>query len=199
MLCSCPVGTAIDDITAYTCPVDVREIQKIAFWRTGNHIDTVALLITLATWTTMKSAADGTHVVVTPFLNNPRFEGGDVITFGGGTETRNGNPEVVGMNPTKFTINAIHWSSAQKRNMKDLMCEQLDAIFINNEGKFIHTLATGGIIVEGFPVQSFYISDRKVGNRITPDLFEISFTLAEGWDDYLTITDPTAAFNALTL
>lgn len=199
MLCKCPVGTHIDAITAYSCPVDVREIQKMVFWRAGvaNHIDTVADLITLSTWTALKAASDNTKAIVTPFLNNPVVEPGDVITWGGGTETRDGIPEIVGVNPTKVTIKGTHWQSEIKRDIRELMCESLEVIFINNEGKFIHRL--DGLLVKGFPIRAFYIKDRAIGNRTTPDQFEIGFMLPEAWDDYLTITDPTANFNALTL
>lgn len=197
MICTCPVGTYIDTITAYTCPVDVREVQKIVFWRAGNEIANVATMILLATWTTLKAKTDSTKAIVTPFLNNPTFEPGDVITWGGGTETRDGIPEIVGVNPTKFTIKGAHWQSAIKRDIRELMCESLEAILINNEGKFIHRL--DGVKVKGFPISAFYIKDRMVGNRTTPDQFEIGFQMAEGWDDYLTITDPTANFNAKTL
>jgi len=196
LTCACPAPTAIANITAITCPQNVGQIQRMVFARSIDIAD-VATLILEATWTSLFSAADDTHAVPTPLIDNPVVEPGAVITIGSGNEVRNGIPKIVGSDPTKFTFTLRTFPEATIRDLKLLMCESpLEVIFVQEDGQFVHLL--NGTLVEGFPVHELRISDRKIGGFNALDEHMLEFSMAENWSDYLTITDPTANFNPLT-
>jgi len=197
LTCTCPVATAIGDIGALTCPENVGQIQRLVFWRGGNSFATVAALIVEASWTTLLSAADSTHAVITPLIDNPVVEPGAVMAIGSGNEVRNGIPKIVGNEPTSFTFTMRNYSVSIIRAIKELMCEpSLEVIFVQEDSKFVHRL--DGLLVKGFIVNSLRVSDKKIGGFNALDEHTLEFKLAENWSDYLTITDPTANFDPLT-
>jgi len=199
LTCTCPTATSISNITAITCPENVGQIQKMVFARSIDIAD-VATAILALTWTNLFAAADDTHAVPTPLIDNPVIEFGAIITVGSGNEVRNGIPKVVGSEPTKFSFTLRTFPVATIRSMKELMCEpDLEVIFVNEDGYLIHTVdAATGILVEGFPVSEYWISDKKIGGFNALDEHMMEFSMPENWSDYLTITDPTANFNPLT-
>ena len=195
LTCSCPTPTAIADITALTCPENVGQIQRLVFARSFS-LTTVANMILEATWTTLFAAADDTHAVFTPLIDNPVVEPGAVITVGSGNEVRNGIPKIVGNEPTSFSFTLRNFPVATIRQLKELMCEpDLQVIFVQEDSKFVHPI--NGVIPEGFPVQGLRISDKKIGGFNALDEHMLEFKCSENWSDYLTITDPTANFDPL--
>ena len=104
--CSCPLPTAIGDITPNTCPDNFGQIQKVIFQRRGFVFDgTVGKDITLlADWQALQVAADDTKIQVSPFAYNSIITAGESITNGGGDNTTlNGEVELVGVNPSVYT------------------------------------------------------------------------------------------------
>jgi len=197
LTCECPVPTAIGDIGDLTCPENVGQIQRLVFWRGGNSIATVAALILEATWTTLFAAADDTHAIFTPLIDNPVCEPGAVMTVGSGNEVRNGIPKIVGNEPTNFVFTMRNFTPAIIRAIKELMCEpSMEVIFVQEDSKFVHVI--DGVLVKGFPVQGLRISDKKIGGLNALDEHTLEFKCPENWSDYLTITDPTANFDPLT-
>jgi hypothetical protein len=181
-----------------TCPTDVGQIQKLIFWRRGNEIADVATMILAATWTSLKAATDSTKAVVSPFIDAPVFEVGDFVEEGSGNEVRDGIPHIMGSGNTKFTCKVYSPSSAVMREFKDLMCESLDVILVNENGFFVHHLDSASD-VQGFPIYNLGVKDRYIGGFQASDYFDVVFYLRPNWADNLTITDPTANFSALDL
>jgi hypothetical protein len=196
--CTCPVPTCIATFSAVTCPVDASQIQKLIFWRRGNEIADVAALILSATWSALKAATDSTKAVVSPFIEAPTFEIGDFVEEGSGNEVRDGIPHIKGSGNTKFTCKVYSPSSAILREFKELECETLDVIFVNENGHFVHHVDLAAD-VQGFQVVNLGVKDRMIGGYQASDYFDIVFYLRPNWSDYLTITDPTANFSALDL
>lgn len=195
LTCSCPTPTAIGEIGAITCPENVGQIQRLVFARSID-IATVAALILEATWTALFAAANDTHAVFTPLIDNPVAEPGGVITVGSGNEVRNGIPIIVGNEPTKFTFTLRQFPASVIRSLKELMCEpELEVMFVQEDSKFVHVI--NGVLVEGFPIYGFRVSDKKIGGFNALDEHTLEFSMKENWSDYLTITDPTANFDPL--
>lgn len=197
---TCPVPTCLGSITAITCPEDFGQIQKLIFWRSGNSIATDVLVKTQSTWTTLKAAADSTKAVVTPFLSGLTTEIGKAKEFGSGNDVRNGIPIVVGSDPTKVTVKLYEYPQQTIRDLKALMSESLlEVILVNENGWFGMRKTAAGVINYGFPIQSFFVSDKNLGGFDQPDHNELSFQLPANWSDYFTVIDPTANFSALDL
>lgn len=198
-ICDCPVPSYIGSIitTLTPCPETFGQTQKFIFWRSGNSIASVATMIIQATWTTLLAATGSTKAVVSPFIHNPVTEVGVVKEFGSGNEVRDGIPIMIGREMTKFTCRIYDHAESYIRALKELECENLEVILVNGEGEFGHRL--DGTVVKGFPIRSFFVSDRKLGGFDEPDVHEIQFSFKPNWSDYFTITDPTANFNALDL
>ena len=104
-LCSCPAATALTTIPAAGCPETFGQIQKIAFQRlkkadgTENKFTTSNDIKLKASWTALMAAADGSKVVVSPYVQAPTNEAGSARTFGGGNETLGGIELVIGREP----------------------------------------------------------------------------------------------------
>ncbi len=195
LTCACPTPTAIGDITPLTCPENVGQIQRLIFARSID-IATVAALILEATWTALFAAADDTHAVYTPLIANPVVEPGAVVTVGSGNEVRNGIPQIVGNEPTKCTFTLRNFSAQTIRELKELECEpDLQVMYVQEDSNFVHVI--NGVLVEGFPIFGFRLSDKKIGGFNALDEHTLEFSMKENWSDYLTMTDPTANFDPL--
>ena len=198
--CTCPVGTYLTSIGTLTCPESFGQTQKLIFQRkaaSATGYGSVSTVIVLATWTTLKAATDDTKAIITPFVSGVTSEVGKAKEFGSGNEVRNGIPIIFGCDPTKVTVKLYEYPESLIRNMKLLACEALEVGFINENGHF--GLNVSGAVYHGFPIQSLFISDRKLGGFDEPDYHEMTFSLAANWSDYFTIVNPTANFSALDL
>ena len=95
-LCTCPAAASLSAIDAVTCPESFGQIQKIAFQRlrkadgTKNSFTNSASILLKASWTAKTAAADGTKIVISPYIQAPSQEAGSPRTFGGGNETLGG-------------------------------------------------------------------------------------------------------------
>jgi len=196
--CTCPVPTSIGNIitTLNPCPVDFGQVQKMIFWRVGNTLSTASAILE-AEWTTLLSATDSTKAVVTPFVGAPTMEGGEPIEFGSGNEVRDGNAIILGAESTSFA--AVIYSAEQTvmDAFKELMCDALEVIYINSEGKFAGSVV--GTAMGGFPVYSLFVGDKKLGGYDSPDTNAVQWKHKQNWSDTFQIIDPTANFNALNL
>lgn len=207
MICTCPAATALTDITAVTCPENFGQIQKIAFQRlvasgVKNSFTTLAPIDTLASWTALKSAADSTKVVVSPYINAPTVEAGEARTFGGGNDTLGGIEEILGANPTTFSAVLRKMPSATVRDLKKLMCEA-DAgnlgVYLFDENGMIGAIQDGTTPTTYYPipVRSLFVGDKSLGGFEAPDTNAISWSFLPDWSDYLAKVAPKD-FNPLT-
>lgn len=207
MICTCPAATALTTITAVTCPENFGQIQKIAFQRlvasgVKNSFTTLNDIKLLASWTTLKAAADSTKIVVSPYINAPTVEAGEARTFGGGNDTLGGIEEILGANPTSFSAVLRKMPAATIRDLKKLMCEA-DAgnlgVYLFDENGMIGALQDSSVLTTYYPipVRSLFVGDKSLGGFESPDSNTISWSFLPDWSDYLAKVAPTD-FNPLT-
>jgi len=200
--CQCPAGASIPSVPNATCPQDFGQIQKIIFQRifatgTTKNTMTKANAATLAAWTALFSANDGTKAVITPYVEAPTSDGGDAITYGGGNDTLGGVTKVVGTNPTNMTFALRQIVQSIAKGLKALMCElNMGVYFVNGDGQIM-----GKEISEGnfgpIPIQTLFVGDLKLNGLETPDENALTFSLPANWSDDIAIITPSD-FNPLT-
>ena len=200
--CQCPAGASIPSVPNATCPQDFGQIQKIIFQRifssgTTKNSMTKANAATLAAWTALFSANDGTKAVITPYVEAPTPDGGDAITYGGGNDTLGGMVKVIGTNPTNMTFALRQIVQSIAKALKALMCElNMGVYFVNGDGQIM-----GKEVSEGnfgpIPIQTLFVGDLKLNGLETPDENALSFSLPANWSDDVAIITPSD-FNPLT-
>lgn len=200
LLCACPSPTALVTIPAQTCPINILQVQKAAFQRSGWVWDgTTGKDITLAAdWTALKAATDDTKVVVTPYIYEVAITPGEAITIGGGDNTTlNGVPQLTGINPTTVVMKLRQASAAVIAAIKALMCEQgLVAYFFNEAGQIICLKIGSTTTYKGLTAQTFFCGDTSNEGFGTLDNNMISFSIPQGWSASMAVITP--AFNPLT-
>ena len=205
MICTCPAATSLKDITAVACPENFGQIQKIAFQRlvasgVKNAFTSVSDIKLLASWTALKSAADSTKVIVSPYVNAPTTEAGEARTFGGGNETLGGIEEILGSNPTSFSAVLRKMPAATIRDLKALMCEDGNlGVFLFDENGAIGAIQDASVATTFYPIpiRAFFVGDKSLGGFEAPDSNVISWQFLPDWSDYLVKVAPTD-FNPLT-
>lgn len=213
--CGCPLGAHINDLTVAACKVAFGQTQKLLFQRiyssgaTKNSFpaagsgDTPAegSIVLKASWTPKLSAADGTKVTVSPYVQNPETEPGAARTFGGDNQTRGGVPITIGREPTAFTGVFYQESQDTMEAMKDYYCEELGVYLIDEYGN-IGCLADNVANPTAYypiPIQEFFVGDLKLGGYSEPDSNAINFSFLPNWSDKFTIVkQSTMNFNPLS-
>ena len=206
--CPCPANTALTTIPAQGCAQSFGQIQKVAFQRinsaagTKNSFTAAAAIGVKASWTALMAAADGTKIVVSPYIQAPTVEAGSARTFGGGNETLGGVEMVIGREPTAFTgaIRAVQQSVIKA--MKDLQCEAVAdnlGVYLFDENGNICALQdqTTATTFYPIPIRSLFIGDKTFGGLEAPDSNAISWSFLPNYSDDLAIVVPTD-FNPLT-
>ena len=189
----CPRPTAIASAVTVLnpCPSDVGQIQKLVFWRRGQSIASVATAVISTTWTTLLAATGDTKAIVTPFIANVELAASEPREFGGGNETRWGAPIRKGGSSPVFTASMYQVDQDVIAALKDLACEALDVVMINESNQFVYSDA--GAVFAGFQVAnvSFFVSDKGIGGLDDADMNTITFNLKPNWSDTLEITTET--------
>ena len=207
-LCTCPAAAALTSIPAASCPESFGQIQKIAFQRlrkadgTKNSFTSSASILLKASWTAKEAAADGTKIVISPYIQAPSQEAGSPRTFGGGNETLGGVEIVIGREPSTFT--GVIRSVPQNviKALKALQCEaQADnlGVFLFDENGAIECVQDENVATTFYPIpiRSLFIGDKAHGGLEAPDSNAIQFTFLPNYSDNLKISVPTD-FNPLT-
>jgi len=205
LICNCPLGAEIGDITVPTCPEDFGQVQKVVFQRTKDGTTTNIITIgttdpaVLATWTALKAASDNTKVTVSPFIQSPETEPGSIREFGGGNATLGGIPITLGANPTTFSGQIFRVRQDVIEALKGYMCEELSIFLVNEHGHIAGVTDDIGTptTFKGFPIQSFFVGDRNLGGFEEPDSNAISWAWPSNWSDKFYVVTPTD-FNAKT-
>lgn len=201
--CGCPAGKHLEDLTIEECKESFGQIQKILIQRiyntTGvkNTLITTGTAVTKAALTALTSAADGTKLIVSPYIQNPTTEPGAARTFGGGNATLGGIEIVIGREPTTFS--GIIYQEAQStiKSLKSYSCEQIGVYLIDEYGNI-------GAIKEDskyypIPVDKFFVGDKKLGGFEEPDSNTIEWSFYPNWsDDLVIIKRDELDFNPLT-
>lgn len=206
--CTCPAATALTSIPAAFCPVTFGQIQKIAFQRlrqangNKNSFTSSASILLKASWTAREAAADGTKIVISPYIQAPSQEAGSPRTFGGGNETLGGVEIIIGREPSTFT--GVIRSVDQKviKALKSLQCEASAdnlGVYLFDENGAIEAVQdeTTANTFYPIPVRSLFFGDKVHGGLEAPDSNAIQFTFLPNYSDQLSIQVPTD-FNPLT-
>lgn len=207
-LCTCPAAASLTAIDAVTCPQTFGQIQKIAFQRlrqangTKNSFTNSASILLLASWQAKMSAADGTKIVISPYVQAPTQEAGGPRTFGGGNETLGGVEEIIGREPSTFK--AVLRSVPQNiiAQLKKLQCEAQGGnlgVYLIDENGAIEAIQDSATATTFYPIpiRSLFIGDKAHGGLEAPDSNAIQFSFLPNYSDQLSIQVPTN-FNPLT-
>lgn len=197
----CPKATAWTSAvtTLFPCPVEFGQIQKLIFWRRGNKIASLATALISTTWTSLLIATAASKAFVCGFVIG-KVTPGDPREAGGGNETKDGIPVVIGQNPSSAEFMAIQWDQDAITALKKLQCEALDVLFINENGQFMYadTLYNGTASgFYGFPIAGLSVNDLEFGDFDGKDQNKIKFYLPSNWSNLAEISAATSF--ALTL
>lgn len=189
-VCQCPVSTTLTSIVTdiNDCKVEVGQIQKAIFWRHGNYLTAIASAVASAVWTAHLTATGDTKCVVTPFISItvPPTE---VREVGSGNEVRDGIPIQMGTLSVKAEGHIWQADSDIIRALKKLSCEDLDVMFINENNQLVYDNQSSR--VNGFRVNSLFVSDKSMGSYTDGTKNMFHFYLAGGWSDYATLSTAT--------
>jgi len=197
----CPKSTTLASAVTvlYPCPQEFGQIQKLIFWRRGNKIASLATALISTTWTTLLTATGATKALVAGFTIG-KITPGDPREAGGGNETKDGIPVVIGNNPSTAEFMLIQQDQDVIKQLKKLQCESLDVIPVNENGQFMYAdTLFGGIATGfyGFPVAGLSIGDLETGDFDGKDQNKLKFFLPANWSNDAEISAATSW--ALTL
>ena len=212
LICQCPAATAIETIPAVSCPENFGQIQKVAFQRllkadgTRNAFTSSASILLKASWTALLAAADGSKIVVSPYINAPADSGGDARMTSGGNDDLGGMPSVLGGEPVQFTGSLRSVPQSVIKAMKPLMCEanvgNLGVYLFDENGKIecvAESTGTNPVVTSYYPIpiRALFIGSKIHGNYDAKDSNAISWYYPDNYSDKLVILTPTD-FNPLT-
>lgn len=202
--CGCPAGAHLADLEIADCKESMGQIQKVLFqrvYKSAGTLNSMTAPTQKATYTSLLSAADGTKMIVSPYIQNPTSEPGAARTFGGGNQTLGGIEITIGREPTTFT--AIIYQESQKTiaQLKQYMCENVGVYLIDENGNI-------GCIVDNIgnptsympiPIGKLFVGDKKLGGFEEPDSNTIEWSFFPNWsDNFYIIKRDTLDFNPLT-
>jgi hypothetical protein len=187
---TCPLPTAIGDLSAITCAEHFGQIVKIAFQRVGNPFTDIG---DETEWTTVLAAADDTHVAITPFCENVIIPAGEPITEGGDDNTTLfGQAIIVGQGQVQVTGRFRGMPAANYVELAALISEagsynQIGVYLINEFGQVISR--GSGTAGEVFPIQSFFIGSVGSEGFNTHNFHNFAWNFPGTWSDEVLITD----------
>lgn len=207
LVCQCPAAASLTTIPNVACAENFGQIQKVAFQRlvkadgTKNSFTSTASILLKASWTALLAAADGSKVVISPYINAPADGGGDARMSSGGNDDLGGVPEVLGGEPVQFTGQIRAVSQIVIKAMKALQCEANAGnlgVFLFDENGNIEAVKgeTTGTYYP-IPIRALFIGSKIHGNYDAKDSNAISWYYPDNYSDDLAIVVPTD-FNPLT-
>lgn len=202
--CGCPAAAHIADLDIVDCKESLGQIQKIAFQRifkTAGVKNTISDPTKKASFATLFSAADGSKMTVSPYIQSPETEPGAARTFGGGNQTLGGIEIPIGREPTKFT--GIIYQESQKTiaQLKKYQCEEIGVYLIDENGNIACHVddMDEPTLYMPIPIRSLFVGDKKLGGFEEPDSNSIEWSFLPNWSDNLyIIKHDTLDFNPLT-
>jgi len=192
----CPKATYLSSaVTSLNpCPVEFGQIQKLIFWRRGQKIVSLATALKSTTWTTLLTATGDTKALVCGYVIG-KVTPGEPREAGGGNETKDGIPVVIGQNPSAAEFMAIEFDQDVIKALKKLQCEALDVLFINENGQFMYADTLYGGTASGFygfPVAGLSVNDLEFGDFDGKDQNKIKFYLPANWSNDAEISAATS-------
>lgn len=207
------LGTEIPDIPIDATGDDLGQVQKLVFQPlrkadgtfnafVPNHATTPTTPTLLADWTALFAASDLTKPTISPFLSTPENEPGEKREFGGGNQTVNGIPLVMGRNASSFSGMFYAIKQATIKVLKGYIGDAIGVYLIDEHGNIAgvdNGLASDNAAYEirPIPIYSFFVSDKKLGQFEEPDGNAFDFKFRPNWSDNLTVLTPTD-FDALS-
>lgn len=202
MQCTCPIPTAIANLTALTCIENIGTVSKIMFQRvrdTSGTLQTITIATSNpnleATWTTAKAAADDSHVTVLPtYVHNSEWSGGEKRSYGGGDETYGGIDIVLGEEFMSFSCELLQVPQSLIAELKPYRCEpNLGVYLIMDDGTIVGLTdsLSSPTIFKPIPIFGLHVGSKIPGKRSTPDKNMLSFSVLEDWSDYLHVVTPS--------
>lgn len=197
-ICTCPEAEEITDIPTELCLENFGQTVKVAFQRvyaSAGVLNEIVIATTnpnlKATWTALQAASDSTKVTISPFIQNPETEPGAKREVGGGNATVGGIPIVLGAEATTFSGNFARIKQNVIAAIKEYGCENLGVYLINNNGKMAGVTDDVGTptLVRPFPVQGFFVGDKKLGGFEDVDSNAVSWAFPENWSDFFHVID----------
>lgn len=194
----CPPKPAIETIPEDVCPQNIGQVQKFGVQREKNagvaNWIPIADAPTLATYTALKAAADGTKMQFSPFFGAPTSEAGEARTFGGGNETPGGVEFVIGRNPSNFSGSFQRLKQSIIEALKTYEGEKdLRVILLNEHGWLIGEVDDHDNPTQfrGLPIQAFFVQDLTLGGFENVDANAFQWQFKPNWSDKLHIVVPT--------
>ena len=213
LICQCPAAAAISTIPNVVCPENFGQIQKVAFQRlrqadgtrnsmAGSGTPLAPTITTLATWTALLAATNGTKIVVSPYINAPADSGGDARMTSGGNDDLGGIPQVLGGNPVQFDGQLRGVPQSVIKTMKELQCEAQAGnlgVFLFDENGKIEAIQdpTTPTTYYPIPIRALFIGSKIHGNFDAKDMNAIQWQYPDNYSDNLAIVT-TDDFNPLT-
>lgn len=207
LICQCPAAAALTTIPNVACPESFGQIQKVAFQRlrkadgTANSFTSQASILMKASWTALLTAADGSKIVVSPYINSPADSGGDARKSSGGNDDLGGIATVLGGNPVQFDGSLRSIPQSVIKVMKELQCEadagNLGVFLFDENGKIEAIKGETDGTYTPIPIRALYIGSKIHGNFDAKDSNAISWQYPDNYSDNLAIVTPTD-FNPLT-
>lgn len=208
LICQCSAAPAISTIPNVACAENFGQIQKVAFQRlrkadgTRNSFTNTASILLKASWTALLAAADGSKVVVSPYINAPADSGGDARMSAGGNDDLGGIAQVLGGNPVQFDGQLRAIPQSVIKVMKELQCEAQAGnlgVFLFDENGKIEAIQdqTTATTYYPIPIRGLFIGSKIHGNFDAKDMNAIQWSYPDNYSDDLAIVTPTD-FNPLT-
>lgn len=204
--CGCPAGAHLPDLSIADCKESLGQIQKVIIQRingsagTPNSI-TPTQIKAKTGMAALASAADGTKIIISPYIQNPNTEPGEARTFGGGNQTLGGVEIILGREPTAFDGIIYQESQSTIATMKKYSCENIGVYLIDENGN-IGCLADNPSSPTKYmpiPVGKFFVGDKKLGGFEEPDSNAIQWNFFPNWSDNLVIVKASELdYNPLT-
>lgn len=193
--CGCPAGAHLADLQIADCKESLGQIQKVIIQRrygSAGVLNTIpeASIKSKTAMVALATAADGTKIIISPYIQNPTTTPGEARTFGGGNQTLGGIEIVIGREPTTFEGTIYQEKQSTIKTMKEYSCEEIGVYLIDENGNIgaIKTTTTGNATAYApIPLRSFFLGDKNLGGYEEPDSNAIRWSFLPNWSDDLEI------------
>lgn len=202
--CGCPAGAHLADLDIVECKESLGQIQKVIIQRVYSsagekNVIEAADFKAKEQMAALAAAADGTKIIISPYIQNPTTEPGAARVFGGGNQTLGGIEIVIGREPTTFSGIIYQESQATIKTMKDYSCENIGVYLIDENGNIGALTEDDGVSYMPIPVGKFFVGDKKLGGFEEPDSNTIEWNFFPNWSDNLVIIKASEMnYNPLT-
>lgn len=206
MNCGCPAGAHLRDLEIAECKESFGQIQKVIIQRkyqSAGLLNSISAtdIKTKTAMAGLAAAADGTKIIISPYIQNPTTTPGEARTFGGGNQTTGGIEIVIGREPTTFEGVIYQEKQSTIAAMKSYSCEEIGVYLIDENGNIgaIADDPANPTSYSPIPLRSFFVGDKNLGGYEEPDSNSIRWAFLPNWSDKLVIIKQTECdYNPLT-